>query len=160
VGAFDNGMRNLEQMGLIPFLNEIVLEKKTPILGICLGMQLFAKKSEEGNMPGLGLIDAEAVRFEPEDPKQKLLVPHMGWNHIEIAKEHKLFDGMFEEIRFYFVHSYHVQCNDADDTLAQAYHGRYFSAAIARENLIGVQFHPEKSHKFGMKLMKNFVGLC
>jgi glutamine amidotransferase len=160
VGAFDNGMRNLEQMGLVPFLNEMVLVKKTPILGICLGMQLFAKKSEEGDLPGLGWIDAEAVRFEPKDSKQKLLVPHMGWNLIEIAKEHKLFDEMFEEIRFYFVHSFYVQCNDPDDTLAKAYHGRYFSAAIAKENLIGVQFHPEKSHKFGMKLMKNFVELC
>ena len=160
VGAFDNGIRNLEQMGLVPFLNEMVLKKKTPILGICLGMQLFAKKSEEGDLPGLGWIDAEAVRFEPEDSKQKLLVPHMGWNLIEIAKEHKLFDKMFEMVKFYFVHSYHVQCNDPDDILATAYHGRYFSAAIAKENLIGVQFHPEKSHKFGMKLMKNFVELC
>jgi len=160
VGAFDNGIKSLEKMGLISFLNEMVLEKKTPILGICLGMQLFAKKSEEGDLPGLGWIDAQAVRFEPEDPEQKLLVPHMGWNLIEIAKEHQLFDSMFEEIKFYFVHSYHVQCNGPDDTLAEAYHGRYFSAAIAKENVIGVQFHPEKSHKFGMQLMKNFVGLC
>jgi len=153
-------MKNLEQMGLIPILNEMVLEKKMPILGICLGMQLFAKESEEGERPGLGWLDAEAVRFEPEDPNQKLLVPHMGWNLVEIAKEHKLFDGMFEEVKFYFVHSYHVQCNDPDDTLAEAYHGRYFSAAIANENVMGVQFHPEKSHKYGMKLMKNFAELC
>jgi len=160
VGAFDNGMKNLEERGLIPLLEEKVIKQKVLILGVCLGMQLFTKKSEEGKSAGLGWIDAHVVRFNFEHSIGKLRVPHMGWNTIEIVQEHRLFKDMFEEERFYFVHSYHVKCNNNSNILSLTKYGYNFPSSIIKENIIGVQFHPEKSHKFGMKLLKNFVEFC
>lgn len=157
VGAFDTGMRNLMKLGLIEVLNRKAKEEKVPILGICLGMQLFVSGSEEGDLPGLGWIDASVIKFKSELNEKNLKVPHMSWNHIDVVKESKLFADMHEDPRFYFVHSYHVQLNRDEDLLAKTTYGYPFASALERENIAGVQFHPEKSHKFGMKLLKNFA---
>ena len=158
VGSFDNAMSNLKKMGIIGVLNEAVLKKRTPILGICLGMQLFAKKSEEGKLPGLGWIDAEAVRFRINN-KDKWKVPHMGWNTVKIKKDQHVLNSRDSnrELKFYFVHSYHLECKDQNIVLAETYHGYDFVSGIQKDNIIGVQFHPEKSHKFGMDVLGNFV---
>ena len=156
VGAFDNGIKNLEDMGIKTILEKKVIKNKTPILGICLGMQLFTKRSEEGVLPGLGFIDAETLKFK-FDENNKLKIPHMGWNNIMIKKENYIFKNMFENSRFYFVHSYHVVCNDENDVLANTNYGYDFVSVFRKKNILGVQFHPKKSHKFGMQLLKNFV---
>jgi len=157
VGAFDSGMRNLTERGLVPLLNRRVLEDKVPILGLCLGMQLFTKRSEEGQLPGLGWLDAETVRFKFDGDNAHLKIPHMGWNTIRPSRAHPIFTEMEPEPRFYFVHSYYVVCVNSEDVLAQAVYGFDFTAMLARGNIIGAQFHPEKSHKFGMRLLKNFA---
>lgn len=157
VGAFDNAMRNLDDFGLIPLLNDKVLNQKVPVLCICLGMQLLTRKSEEGVLPGLGWIDADTIRFKFNGEASVLKIPHMGWNTIEIKKKSFVMDNMYENPRFYFVHSYHVRCNDESAILATSSYGITFHAAVIKENIVGTQFHPEKSHKFGMKLLRNFV---
>jgi glutamine amidotransferase len=159
VGAFDSGMKNLTDHGLIPVLNDRVIKERTPLLGICLGMQLFTKRSEEGKLEGMGWFDAETVRFNFDDEESKLKIPHMGWNYIKVEKENNLFKNTDGDSRFYFVHSYHVVCNQKDDILATTLYGYEFVSAINRDNIFGVQFHPEKSHKFGMKILKNFIDL-
>jgi glutamine amidotransferase len=157
VGAFDHAMRSLTESGLIPVLERKVIQDKTPILGLCLGMQLLGKRSEEGQLPGLGWIDAETVRFKfDQSTMSHLKVPHMGWNELEICQSHPLFAGL-ETPRFYFVHSYHVLCDNQENILAIANYGYGFTSAIGRENILGVQFHPEKSHRFGMQLLKNYA---
>ena len=158
VGAFDNGMKNLAERGMIPLLNAKVLQDKTPILGLCLGMQLFTRRSEEGELPGLGWLDAETVRFKFDATHNHLKIPHMGWNTLQICRSHPLFTDLDVENRFYFVHSYYVDCADAPMVLARTHYGYDFASAVAKENIVGVQFHPEKSHKFGMKLLRNFAG--
>jgi glutamine amidotransferase len=157
VGAFDAGMNHLEQSGLVPVLNKKVLDEKTPVLGICLGMQLLTKRSEEGVMPGLGWIDAETVKFNL-DPALKLKVPHMGWNYINVNRENKLID-MQSKNRFYFVHSYYVKCFDESQSLATSHFGTDFTCMVNKDNIYGAQFHPEKSLKFGMKVLENFATL-
>lgn len=157
VGAFDAGMNNLNASGLVPLLNEKVISKKTPILGICLGMQLLTKKSEEGKEAGLGWIDAETVKFNL-DPALKLKVPHMGWNYIKVKKENPLIDTQSKN-RFYFVHSYYVKCFDESQSLATSNFGNDFTCMVNKENIFGAQFHPEKSLKFGMKILENFSKL-
>jgi glutamine amidotransferase len=161
VGAFDTGMKQLEELGLIDVLNDKVLNRKTPTLGVCLGMQLLMQGSEEGVRPGLGWIDGETIRFR-FDPKQtNLKIPHMGWNTVTIIRDGTLFKGLNqEEARFYFVHSYHVVCNREEDILARSFYGYDFASAVQRGNIMGTQFHPEKSHKFGMKIYENFVELA
>jgi glutamine amidotransferase len=160
VGAFDHGMQNLEEQGLIPLLNRRVLEEKTPTLGLCLGMQLFTGSSEEGARPGLGWIEGKTVRFRFDPNQSGLKIPHMGWNFIQPKCDSPLWTDWYgEETRFYFVHSYHVECHDPNDILATTVHGYEFTSMVQRENIIGTQFHPEKSHKFGMNLMKNFAEL-
>lgn len=157
VGSFDAGMSNLENSNLIPLLNKKVLEEKVPILGICLGMQLLTKKSEEGVKSGLGWIDAETVKFNL-DPSLKLKVPHMGWNYIKIQKQNPLID-MESKNRFYFVHSYYVKCIDESQSLATSNFGIDFTCMVNKDNIYGAQFHPEKSLKFGMKVLENFAKL-
>jgi len=157
VGAFDAGMKNLETRGLIPLLNYRVLEQKTPILGVCLGMQLLCKRSEEGQLPGLGWLDAEVIRFKFDGNIANLKIPHMGWNTLAVRQPHPLFADLEAENRFYFVHSYHVVCADMGNVLAQTNYGFDFASAVVKDNIMGVQFHPEKSHKFGMRLYKNFT---
>jgi len=159
VGAFDGGMKNLEERGLLPLLRRRVLEDKIPILGVCLGMQLLSKKSEEGQLPGLGWLDAETVRFKFQGANANLKIPHMGWNQLTFCQFHSLFAELEVMNRFYFVHSYHVICANPDNVLATTSYGFDFTSAVVKDNIMGVQFHPEKSHKFGMRLLKNFAGL-
>jgi glutamine amidotransferase len=154
VGAFDAGMGSLEQTGLIPLLNQKALVEKVPVLGICLGMQLLTKQSEEGVKPGLGWIDAETIKFNL-DPSLKLKVPHMGWDYIKVNRQNSLI-AMDTKNRFYFVHSYHVKCFDDTQSLATSHFGTDFTCMVNKDNIFGTQFHPEKSLKFGMKLLENF----
>jgi glutamine amidotransferase len=154
VGHFGNAMAALGELGLVAPLNEAVLEKRTPILGICLGMELMATRGDEGNAAGLGWIDAEAVRFEIKEK-----VPHMGWNLIAAKKESPLMNGVAPDSEFYFAHSYHLCLNDKLDELTETQYGTSFPSAIQRDNIFGVQFHPEKSHDAGARLLKNFADL-
>ena len=157
VGAFDAGMKNLQERNLVPILNEMVFERKIPILGLCLGMQLMAKGSEEGQFEGLGWIDAKVVRFKFEGESSDLKIPHMGWNTLDLCREHPLVNQLGEDPRFYFVHSYHLMMNDPNDVLAKTQYGYDFASVIQRDNILGSQFHPEKSHKYGMALLHNFA---
>ncbi len=155
VGAFAKGMNNLKRLGIIPAMEEKVRKEKTPILGICLGMQLFSLKSEEGNVNGLGWINCETVKFKFENSKLK--IPHIGWNTLEMKRKSPLLEGISEKDFFYFVHSYHVKCEGGDCAVAQTHYGHNFTSVIQRENIFGTQFHPEKSHKAGLQILKNFV---
>jgi glutamine amidotransferase len=156
VGSFDHGMKQLNKSGLTDAMNKKVLEEKTPILGICLGVQLFTKQSEEGDMKGLSWFDAETIKFRFNDA-DKLKVPHMGWNEIIHMKGSKLLENVYLDSRFYFVHSYHLKCNDYNDSLTETNYGYNFVSALEKNNIVGVQFHPEKSHKFGMRILNNFI---
>ncbi|MBN1975159.1 MAG: imidazole glycerol phosphate synthase subunit HisH [Sedimentisphaerales bacterium] len=161
VGAFDAGMKLLKSSGIYDVLNRCVLVDKIPILGICLGMQLLARMSEEGKEVGLSWIDADVKRFDFSQSDQSLKVPHMGWNYVLSQNENSnLFATIHQPMRFYFVHSYHFVCNDHEDVLATAHYGYDFTCAVCKENIYGVQFHPEKSHKYGLQLLKNFLELC
>lgn len=158
VGAFDNGIKNLQERGLIEILNRQVIEERKPILGLCLGMQLFTFGSEEGTLPGLGWLDATTVRFTFDGAAPGALkVPHMGWNYIQPKRSDPLLADLPNESRFYFVHSYHLVCSNTDDVLASTNYGYNFPAMVNRGNIYGAQFHPEKSHKYGMTLLKNFA---
>jgi glutamine amidotransferase len=157
VGSFDAGMRRLAELRLIDSLHEKVVKERTQILGICLGMHLLCRKSQEGNLPGLEWIDAEVKRFNFGPEQSHLKVPHMGWNRVRTRKQDSLFEGLEDESRFYFIHSYHVVCNNIEDELTLTFHGYDFASSIKKDNIVGVQFHPEKSHKFGMKFLKNFL---
>lgn len=156
VGAFDNGMQRIRERGLESVLTKRVMNDKIPIFGICLGMQLLGKRSEEGNEAGLGWIDAETVKFQFTD--NVLKVPHMGWDYIKVKTVNPLI-SINEKQRFYFVHSYHVKCNNTQDVMATCHYGIEFTSMINRGNIFGAQFHPEKSLSFGMELLQNFVKL-
>jgi len=156
VGNFDKAIQNIDKLGLTEVIKKKALIDKTPILGICLGMQLLCKNSEEGNGLGLGLIDAEVKKFL-FSKEYKLKIPHMGWNNVRIVKNHSIVSNMGEDTRFYFVHSYHVTCNNEDNILTRTNYGYDFTSSYAHDNIVGVQFHPEKSHKFGMLLLNNFI---
>ncbi len=155
VGSFDYAMKKLKELKLYDLLNEEVVLKKKPILGICLGMQLMTNGSEEGSEKGFAWIDAYVHRFEANDLK----VPHMGWNLIKIEKTDNLSLDLYDENRFYFVHSFYVKCNNKNDKLFSTNYGVDFISGFSKENIYGVQFHPEKSHKFGKKLLENFCKL-
>ena len=158
VGHFGKAMENLAELGLADALNEAVLVNRTPILGICLGMQLFAKRSEEGGSRGLGWIDADVVRFKVDDTL-RYKVPHTGWNGISTAGASPLLRDVAFQTEFYFVHSYHLVCHDPADVLCETDYAYRFTSVVERENILGVQFHPEKSHDAGETLLKNFVDL-
>lgn len=157
VGAFDTGIRNLIQLNLIDILNQKVLTDRIPILGICLGVQLMTQSSEEGSLNGLGWFDAKTVRFNTLRVQEKLLLPNIGWREVTPKKESKLIDSENEELRYYFVHSYHLETSHNEDVLFTSNYGYEYAVALERDNILGVQFHPEKSHKFGMMLLKKFV---
>ncbi len=157
VGSFGRGMENIFEKNLFEVINYKVVKQKTPILGICLGMQLMTKFSEESNTAGFGWFDAETIRFEKSKLPFDLKIPHMGWSDIFVKRNKIFFSGKKEKLRFYFAHSYHVKCNDYKDVSATAEYGYEFPCVISKKNIIGVQFHPEKSHKFGMQVLKNFI---
>lgn len=156
VGSFDKAMQNINELNLFDIIRNKSLNNKTPVLGICLGMKIMCNHSQEGKLPGLGIINAQVKRFSFNE-NQKLRIPHMGWNTVELQKENPLFINMTNEPRFYFVHSYHVICNNKSDVLTKTNYDYDFHSSFAHENIHGVQFHPEKSHKFGMQLLKNFI---
>ncbi len=158
VGAFDKGIANLHQNDLWDVLNNQVLDKKTPVLGVCLGMQMMGSASEEGSQTGLGWVDATSIKFRfSEEDRKKFKVPHMGWNPLDIKQKEGLYSEWEGEARFYFVHSYHLVFNAEEKVTATAFHGYPVTASFAQDNIYGVQFHPEKSHKFGMRLLNNFA---
>jgi glutamine amidotransferase len=159
VGAFDNAVQNIERLKLREILQAKVLEEKTPIMGICLGMQLLTDGSEEGELAGLGFLKGKTVRFNFNGQNGRHKIPHMGWNTVNLQKKSRLFENMYPESRFYFVHSYHVISAEQQDSLCSTLHGYEFTSAVEKDNIFGVQFHPEKSHKFGMKLLNNFAEL-
>lgn len=158
VGAFDTGIKQLRERNLVEFIQKKTLEDKTPLLGICLGMQLLGRCSEEGKETGLDLIPFESIRFQLEHTN--LRVPHMGWDVVDFKQDIPLLKGIDGEQRYYFVHSYHAVCDDDRYVMMSCDYGYEFAAAVVNENVMGVQFHPEKSHDFGMKLLSNFVKEC
>jgi len=156
VGAFAKGMENLINTGIKSVLDKKALQDKTPIMGICLGMQLLTKHSEEGNVNGLGWINAQTKKFTFDTSVYK--IPHMGWTDIKITQpEHPIFKNINTNPRYYFVHSYYVICEQKENSLAQADYGITFDCGIVNDNILGFQFHPEKSHRFGMEIMNNFI---
>lgn len=157
VGAFDAGMNMLETKGLIPVITEQASLGK-PILGICLGMQLLGNRSEEGTKKGLCLIPFECKRFA--FGSDELKIPHMGWDIVDFKQDHPILNDLPGNQRYYFVHSYHAACDDPSNVLMSCMYGYEFAAAVVKDNVIGVQFHPEKSHDFGLALLSNFVKMC
>jgi imidazole glycerol-phosphate synthase subunit HisH len=156
VGHFGKAMEHLRTLGLIEALHEAVVVRKTPILGICLGMQLFARHSQEGDSEGLGWIDADVTRFAVDDTL-RFKVPQMGWNGVRVARPSPLLEGVTDATEFYFVHAYHMVCRDSADVLCATDYGYSFTSVVQRENIYGVQFHPEKSHDAGEVLLRNFL---
>ena len=155
MGAFDNCMEKLEASGLRPIVEQKAIREKVPVLGICVGLQMFMESSEEGRLPGLSWIKGSTIRFRPEKMQDNQKIPNMGWHEITPKKPSRLLQNL-EDSRFYFAHSYHVQPLETADILMTALYGYEFTVGIERDNLVGVQFHPEKSHRFGMQLLKNF----
>lgn len=156
VGAFDNAMARINEIGLRTVLDRKALVEKTPILGICLGMQLLTRGSEEGQLPGLGWIAASTTRIPAS---AGIKVPHMGWNVVHPTRPSPLIADLPPQSRFYFVHSYCVHVDNPEHSILKAHYGIDFDAAIQHDNIYGAQFHPEKSHKFGMQLLENFANL-
>jgi imidazole glycerol-phosphate synthase subunit HisH len=158
VGAFDHAMELLNQSGMRAPLDELVLERKMPVLGICVGMQILARSSDEGRAAGLGWIDAHVKNFAALG-QPDLLLPHMGWNDVTPVTDSPLFGQLRDDARFYFLHSFFVHCEQAADVAASSKYGVEFSCAVHKGNIFGVQFHPEKSHHFGSRLLQNFAEL-
>ncbi len=158
VGAFDHAMELLQRSGMRSSLEELVLARAVPVLGVCVGMQILAGNSEEGKLRGLGWIEGTVCRFAPTNAPP-LRLPHMGWNDVKPVGPSALFAGLSSDARFYFLHSYYFQCAQKENILAQAEYGVTFSCAVNSKNIFGVQFHPEKSHHYGARLLKNFADL-
>lgn len=156
VGHFDFAMARLDRLGLISILNKRVRLDARPILGICLGMQLLTRRSEEGDCPGLGWIDAETVAFDRSRMTPSLPLPHMSWTQARVLKRNPLLSSSEIEAKFYHAHSYHLSCDADHIVIVDAEYGYRFPAAIQNGNILGVQFHPEKSHRYGLNLLKNF----
>jgi imidazole glycerol-phosphate synthase subunit HisH len=156
MGHFDNCMEKFSNSGLRPLIEKKVFEEKVPVLGICVGLQMFMRSSEEGKLPGLGWINGDTIRFRSDKMGSSLKVPNMGWLEINFTKASNLTQNL-EQSRFYFAHSYHVQLDEPGAQLITANYGYEYVVGIEQNNIVGVQFHPEKSHRFGMQLLKNFA---
>jgi glutamine amidotransferase len=159
VGAFDHAMQLLDRSGMRATLDELVLDKKVPVVGICVGMQILARGSEEGQLPGLGWIDGQVRSLRALQRDTPLRMPHMGWNDVAPTAPHPLFRELDQGARFYFLHSFYFECARSQDVAAVSRYGADFGCAVAAGNILGVQFHPEKSHHFGAQLLKNFAEL-
>lgn len=159
VGAFDSAMQQLESSGMRDVLIELVLDKKKPVLGVCVGMQMLANGSDEGACAGLGWIPGRVRRFAPSPNGQDAPLPHMGWNDVRTQAPHGLFKELEEGARFYFLHSFYFDCEKPANVAATCSYGVDFACAVAADNIMGVQFHPEKSHGWGARLLKNFAEL-
>ncbi|MDB2521414.1 imidazole glycerol phosphate synthase subunit HisH [Planktomarina temperata] len=159
VGAFDWAMKSLKFSGMEPTLHELVLDEKKPVLGVCVGMQMMARSSQEGDLAGLGWLDAKVKRFDDKLLDKRLPLPHMGWNTIKTDGVSKLFEGI-NDPTYYFLHSYYLEANTINDVIGKSYYGFEFASAVASGNIYATQFHPEKSHHWGIKLLKNFAENC
>ena len=159
VGAFDHAMERLEQSGMRPALDELALRRRVPILGVCVGMQILGRDSDEGSRPGLGWIDGRVRALANLVSTKEHPVPHMGWNDVRPLSATRLFDGLDSSARFYFLHSYYFECDRVDDAIAVSNYGVDFACAAKSGNVFGVQFHPEKSHHDGARLLRNFAEL-
>lgn len=159
VGAFDAAMQLLEASGMRETLDRKVLQEKIPVIGICVGMQILSQSSDEGVLPGLGWIDSSVKKFDSSTLSHKTHLPHMGWNDVSAKNGNGLFKGLEGDSRFYFLHSYYFHCHQQEDIAAETDYGISFACAVHHENIYGVQFHPEKSHHYGVQLLKNFAEL-
>jgi imidazole glycerol-phosphate synthase subunit HisH len=157
VGAFDFAMEKLKNSGMFDDLNELVVNQEIPVIGICVGLQMMTKSSEAGGVPVLGWIDAVVKKFDTSKMNDKILLPHMGWNDVKPIIENPLFDDLMDNSKFYFLHSYYVECNNEKHAIASSNYGNDFACAINHNNIYGVQFHPEKSHFYGVKILENFA---
>jgi glutamine amidotransferase len=159
VGAFDYAMTRLSQSGMRETLNHLVLDRKVPIVGICVGMQMLALSSEEGLLPGLGWVDGTVKKFDIDIFDHNTPLPHMGWNDVKVVKNNNLLIGLENEAQFYFLHSYYFETKDPKNVIASTHYSQDFACAVNYQNIYGVQFHPEKSHEYGIALLKNFSDL-
>jgi glutamine amidotransferase len=159
VGHFDYAISKFKDSGMIDNVTEMVLNNNIPILGICVGMQMLAQSSEEGVLPGLGWIDGEVKKIDSSLLKQTTRLPHMGWNDINVRKQTPLFTGLENSSKFYFLHSYYFNCHNNQDIISSSFYGEDFTSSVNHLNIFGVQFHPEKSHNNGIKLLENFSKL-
>ena len=159
VGNFDYAMNQLNNSGFRDRLDELVLIKKVPVLGICVGMQMMANDSEEGKLKGLGWIDASVKKFDPNKIDYHTKLPHMGWNDVNSVRHNKLFKGLEKNSIFYFLHSYYFSCNNKNQIISSSEYGIKFTSSVQHENIYGIQFHPEKSHSYGENLLYNFAKL-
>ena len=159
VGSFDYAMAKLNASGMSDELDELVLEKKVPVIGVCVGMQIMGNRSDEGKLEGLKWIDSEILIFDKSLIHHRTKLPHMGWNNVKPIIHHPLFIGIAQEAIFYFLHSFYFKCNNPRESIAVSYYGLPFSSAVNKGNIYGIQFHPEKSHQYGEKLLHNFAKL-
>jgi len=156
VGAFDHAMTTFNQSGLREISEKMILEEKMPVIGICVGMQMLAASSDEGKLPGLGWIKGKVHRFDESKINFATHLPHMGWNDVKVKPDSPIFVEFPTNPKFYFLHSYYFECDNASDIIATSEYGIEFTCAVNHENVFGVQFHPEKSHEYGIKLLENF----
>ena len=160
VGNFDYAMTRFLESGMYEKVNKLVTDDKVPIAGVCVGMQMMAKSSDEGKLNGLGWIDATVKKFDEKQDFLPLPIPHMGWNDLSSISNNPILTNLHENAKFYFLHSYYLKCVSNNYTIATSEYGIKFSCAVNHENIYGIQFHPEKSHKYGIQLLKNFAELC
>ena len=159
VGHFDFAMSQLNNSGMRERLDELVVVEKKPIIGICVGMQMMAKKSDEGTVTGLGWIEADVKKFDASTIEFQTKLPHMGWNNVDPILNHPLFEGLEKDAIFYFLHSYYFNCNNNYEIISKSEYGIKFASSVQHENIYGIQFHPEKSHSYGERLLHNFAKL-
>jgi len=159
VGSFDYAMNRLNDSGMREKLDELVLDKKIPVIGICVGMQMMGNRSDEGKEEGLKWIDGDILKFDEKLIQHRTKLPHMGWNDVVPVNNHFLFNGLERNAIFYFLHSFYFKCKNPSDTIATSEYGKQFSSAVNRDHIFGIQFHPEKSHHYGERLLHNFATL-